>query len=179
MVNKLLKEKNKDFWLKEINELEVLLTEKIGEYIFWNEETDYTNEKIAELITLECGMLMDVDAKERENISCFMALFMKYANAYVNDEAHLLAGIEQNIVRSQYKGCHHFFKEAIFDEKISKEEKEYVIETLNNKEFIVAGKLLKDLMENTNQLFIQEVWYDKISNSINKYKNENHCKISK
>lgn len=179
MENKLLKEKNKNFWLKEINELEKLLTESLGEYTLLDEDTKYTNEKIAELLILECGMLMEIDERQRKDIVSFMALFMKYANAYVYDDGYKLSNIEQNIIGGEYEGCHYFFKEAIFDEKISKEEKEKVMDTLNNKEFVIAGNLLRDLMENTNQLFIQEVWYDKVLNCASKYKNENHCKISK
>lgn len=170
---------NKDSWVKEIKELENILNISIGEYTFCDEDTRYTNREIAYLILSECERIKDMDVTRRNNVVSIMGMFMKYASAFVHDEDETLEQIEKNVIGSAYEGYHYFFKEAIFDTKISKTQKEQVLKTLNKKDFLIAGKLLRDLMEETNQLFIQEVWYDKVLTSINKYKNEKHCKKSK
>ena len=171
----------RDLFFKEIESLKDNLDSLIGEYVISEDEVKYSNQHIAELIVMNCIEVMDLEEEERNDVIAIMAMFMKYGNAFIYDNEECLEEIEKRVIDSKYAGVHYFFKEAIFDENISKKDKKLVIRDVfdknHNSAFVEASNNLFKLLEETNQLYVQVVWYDKVLTTMNKY-NDNLNKLN-
>ena len=167
------KPSQRELYSKQISLITNLLNEKMGEYenIEENFDIKYTNEHIAELIFLNSHQVI-----EQPTIIITMAILIKYMNAYIIDSELSLNSIEKTIKNSKYAGIHYFLKQTLFDKQLNHDETVQVLSSMfkkgNKLKFDFTLNTTKDLLEETNQLYLQHIFYNKIEPSINIYKHK-------
>ena len=163
----------KEWCSSEINSLTKYLNNTIGEYASSKDNIKYTNDYIAELIYLNCPDVTSLNQIESENIIAIMSIVIKYMYAYNQKKQSLLKSIKENGEDTKYSGIHYVLEHALFNKQLTENENNKVLDILSNKKskkyLATSIEETKNLLEETNQLYLIPIFYDKVEPTFKKF----------
>ncbi len=175
-----IKVSSKDWNHGAIMKIKTYLDSTIGEYMD-DAKLKYNNEYIAQLIYLNCSNLMSLDDKEIEIILPIIALTIKYMDVEINENESQLDNVKNRASEKYLEVC-TLLNYSLFKKSLTEEQFYNIVNLFSDKKkrkyFKKALQETKDLLENTNQLYLIHSFYGKLEPTLN-FLSESYRDISK